>query len=172
MNNKTKVVVGVSLKKAGYIIPIINCYTINGQLRDPNFTRHKLYYPKQYRYLQHLIFWVVLNISTMVLRIRLIRERQQHFITQIRLTLNFKTSLVRNSNKLVYKTQKPCNENQSLESTELFQTQRFIESWSISTALITYKLWFSQVLQYYDNNIVSKLYCTCRNHVAILKKNK
>ena len=42
--------------------------------------------------------------------------------------MHFKTSLVRNSDNIKYKTQKPCNENQSLKSTDLRQTQRLIES--------------------------------------------
>ena len=46
----------------------------------------------------------------------------------VKLTIHFKTSLVRNSDNIKYKTQKPCNENQSLKSTDLRQTQRFIES--------------------------------------------
>ena len=89
----------------------------------------------------------------------------------VKLTIHFKTSLVRNSDNIKYKMQKPCNENQSLKSTDLHQTQRFIESWSISTALVPYSLRFSQVHWYYNNNIISKLYCTYRNHVAISKKN-
>ena len=88
------------------------------------------------------------------------------------MTIHFKTSLVRNSDNIKYKTQKPCNENQSLKSTDLRQTQRFIESWSISTALVPYSLRFSQVHWYYNSNIISKLYCTYRNHVAIPRKNK
>ena len=84
--------------------------------------------------------------------------------------MHFKTSLVTNSDNIKYKTQKPCNENQSLKSTDLRQTQRFIESWSISTALVPYSLRFSQVHWYYNSNIISKLYCTYRNHVAIPRK--
>ena len=34
-------------KKMGYIIPAMDCYPRNGQLRDPDFTRHKLYHPNQ-----------------------------------------------------------------------------------------------------------------------------
>ena len=84
--------------------------------------------------------------------------------------MHFKTSLVRYSDNIKYKTQEPCNENQSLKSTDLHQTQRFIESWSISTALVPYSLRFSQVHWYYNSNIISKLYCTYRNHVAIPRK--
>ena len=86
INNKTKVVVGVYLsrkknkKRTGYIIPTMNCYPRNGSLRDPDFTRHKLYHPNQYQYLQHLILWVVLNVSKTVLRIRLTRMQSQHSI--------------------------------------------------------------------------------------------
>ena len=77
---------------------------------------------------------------------------------------------IRNSDNIKYKTQKPCNEDQILKSTDLRQTQRFIESWSISTALVPYNLSFSKVHKYYNNNIISKLYCTHRTHVAITKK--
>ena len=115
-------------KRTGYIIPTMNCYPRNGQLRDPDFTRHKLYHPNQYAYSQHLIFWVVLNISTKILRTRLIRVQSQHPIKQVGLTIHSKTSLVRNYDNIKYKTEKPCNENPSLKSTDLLQTQRFTES--------------------------------------------
>ena len=131
INTKTKVAVGTYVskkKKMGYIIPTTNCYPRNGQLRDPDFMRHKLYHPNQQQYLQHPILWVVLNISTIVLRTRLIRVQSQHPIKQVGLTIHSKTSLVRNSDNIKYKTQKPCNENPSLKSTDLLQTQRFIES--------------------------------------------
>ena len=49
--------------------------------------------------------------------------------------MHSKTSLVRNSDHITYKMQKPCNENPSLKYTYLFHTQRFIDSWSISTVL-------------------------------------
>ena len=89
------------------------------------------------------------------------------------MTIHFKTSLARNSDNIKHKTQKPFNENQSLKSTDLRETQRFIESWSISTALVPFSLRFSQVQWYYNINIRSKLYCTYRNHVAIpIKKCK
>ena len=134
--------------------------------------RRILYHPNQWQYTQHPIFWVVFNISTIALRARLIRVLSQHTIKQVRFTIQFKTSLVRNSDNIKYKTKKPCNKNQSLKSTDLRQTQRFIESWSISTALIPYSLRFSQVQWYYNSNIISKLYCTNRNHVPIPKKKK
>ena len=35
---------------------------------------------------------------------------------------------IRNSDNIKYKTQRPCNEDQILKSTDLRQTQRFIES--------------------------------------------
>ena len=43
-----------------------------------------------------------------------------------------------------YKIQnaKTCNEDQSMKSTDLRQTQRFIESWSISTALVLFLFFF------------------------------
>ena len=106
----------------------MNCYPRNGYLRDPDFTHHKLYRPNQYQYSQHPILWVVLNISTIVLRTRLIRVQLQHPIKYVGLTINFKTSLVRNSDNIKYQTQKPYNENPSLKSTDLLQIQRFIES--------------------------------------------
>ena len=115
-------------KKAGYIIPTMNCYPRNGQLRDPDFTRRILYHPNQQQYSQHPILWVVLNISTKVLRARFTRVLSQHSIKQVGFTKHFKTSLVRNSGNINANTQKPCNENQSLKSTDLRQTQRFIES--------------------------------------------
>ena len=150
----------------------MNCYPRNVQLRGPDFTCHKLYHPNQYQYFQHPILWVALNISTIVLRTRLIKLRSQHPIKQVGLTIHSKTSLVGNSDNIKYKTQNPCNENQSLKSTDLLQTQRFIESRSISTALVPYSLRFSQVHQYYNNSIIYKLYCTYINHVDILKKKR
>ena len=150
----------------------MNHYPRNGQLRDPNFTRHKLYHSNQYQYLQHSILWVVLNISAIVLTTRLTKVQLQNPIKQVGLLMHSKTSLVRNSDKMKYKMQKLCNENPSLKSTDLLQTQRFIESRSISTVLVPYSLRFSQVYQHYNNNIISKLYCTYRNHVSILKKKK
>ena len=112
--------ISLSLKKmVGYIISTINCNLRNGQLRDPDFTRHKLYHPNQYAYSQHPILWVVLNISTIILRTRLIRVQSQHPIKQVGLTIHSKTSLVRNSDNIKYKTQKSCNENQSLKSIDL-----------------------------------------------------
>ena len=41
---------------------------------------------------------------------------------------------------------------------------------SISTTLVPYSLRFSQVHWYYNSNIISKLYCTYRNHVGIPRK--
>ena len=70
------------------------------------------------------------------------------------------------------KTSNNKTNNQSLKSTDLHQTQRFIGSWSISTALVPYTLRFSQVHWYYNSNIISKLYCTYRNHVAIPREKK
>ena len=123
INNKTKVGVGASLsieKKASYLIPTMNCYGKNGQLRDPDFVRHKLYHPKQYQYSQDSILWVVLKISTIALRTRLIRVQLQHATKQVGLTIHFKTSSIKYSDNIIYKTQKPC--------TDLLQTQRLIES--------------------------------------------
>ena len=115
-------------KKTGYMIPTMNCYPRNGQVRDPHFTCHKLYHPNQYQYLQHPILWVLFNIIAIILRARLIRVQSQHPIKQVGLTIYSKTSLVRNSDNMKYRTQKPCNENPSLKSADLLQTQRFIES--------------------------------------------
>ena len=120
--------VSLSKKKAGYIIPTMNCYPRNGQLRDPDFTRRILYHPNQQQYSQHPILWVVLNIGTIVLRPRLIRVQSQHSIQQVGLTIHLKTSLARNFDNIKYKMQKPCNKNAILKSTDLNQTQRLIES--------------------------------------------
>ena len=106
------------------LIPTMNCYPRNGQLRDPEFTRRKIYHPNQYQYSQHPILW----FCTIVFRTRLIRVQSQHPIKKVGLTIHSKTSLVRNSDNIKQKTQKPCNENPSLKSTDLLQTQRFIES--------------------------------------------
>ena len=137
--NKAKVVVGVYLssekkekKRKGGLYKtcqlITTNYPRNGWLRDPDFTCHILYHPNQQQYSQHSILQVVLNISTIVLRTRLIRVQSQHPIKQVGLTIHSKTFLVRNSDNIKCKTQKPCNENPSLKSTDLRQSQRFIES--------------------------------------------
>ena len=115
-------------KKLGYIIPTTNCYLRNGQFRDPNFTCHKLYYPNQNQYSQHPTLWDVLNISTIDLRIKLIIVQFQHPIKQVGLTILSKKSLLRISDNIKHKTQNPCNNNPSLKSTDLLQTQRLIES--------------------------------------------
>ena len=86
------------------------------------------------------------------------------------MTIHSKTSLLRNCGNAKYKTQNPCNENPCLKSTDLRQTQRFIESWSISPALFFCSLRFFQVHWCYNSNIISKLYCSYRNHVPILRK--
>ena len=132
--------------------------------------RRILYQPNQQQYSQHPILWVAMNICKKFLSTRLIRVLSQHPIKQVGLTIRFKTSLVRNSGNMKDKTQKACNEIQSLKSTDLRQTQRFIEGWSISNALVHYSLRFSQVDWYYNSNIISKPYCTYRNHVAIPRK--
>ena len=100
----------------------------NGQLRHPDFTGLIFYHPNQQQYLQYSILQVVFNISTIVLRTGLITVLLQHPIRQVGLTIHFKTYLVKNSDNIKYKAQKPCNENQSLKSTDLRQTQAFIES--------------------------------------------
>ena len=84
----------------------------------------------------------------------------------------FQNILAQRSDNIKYKPQKPCNEKPSLKSTDLRQTQRFTDSWSISTALVPYSLRFSQIHWYYNSNIMSKLYCTYINHVAIPKNKK
>ena len=78
------------------------------------------------------------------LKKRLKRLQSQHPMKQVGLTIHSKTSMVRKSDNIIYKMQKPCNENPILKSADLLQTQTFIESWSISTALVPYKLRFSQ----------------------------
>ena len=115
-------------KRTGYIIPTMNCYPRNGQLREPDFKPHRLYHSNQYQYSQHPILWVVLNISAIILRKRLIRVQSQHPIKQVGSTIHSKTSLVRNSDNTKYKTQKTYNESPSLKSTDLLQTQRSNES--------------------------------------------
>ena len=64
---------------------------------------------------------VVLNISAIVLRTTLIRVQQQHPIKQAGLTIHSKPSLVRNSDNAKHKTQKLCNENPRLKSTDLLR---------------------------------------------------
>lgn len=51
-------------KKVSYVIPTMNCYPREGQLRNPDLTYDKLYHPKQYQYSQHPIFYSVLNLGT------------------------------------------------------------------------------------------------------------
>ena len=97
-------------------------------VKSPHSTRHKLCHPKQYQYLQNPVLWVVLNISTTVLRRRLKRLQSQHPMKQVGLTIHSKTSMVRKSDNIIYKMQKPCNENPILKSADLLQTQTFIES--------------------------------------------
>ena len=130
INTKTKVAVSRCIisqrkekKKTGYIIPTMNCYPRNGQLRDPDFTRHKLYQSNQQQYLQHPILWFVLDISTIVLRTRLVRVQSEDPIKQVGLTIHSKTSLVRNSGNIKYKTQELCNENPSLKSRHASDTE-------------------------------------------------
>ena len=97
-------------KKMSYIIPTKNCYPRNGQLRDPDLTHRILYHPNKQQYSQHLILWVVLNISKKVFRTRLMRVLLQLPIKQVGLTIHFKTPLVRNSDNIKYKTQKHCDD--------------------------------------------------------------
>ena len=128
--------------------------------------------PSRTNILQHPVLWVVLNISTIVLKRRLKRLQLQHPMKQVGLMIYSKTSMVRKSDNVIYhKIQKPCNENLILKSTDLLQAQMFIESWPISTALVPYNLRFSQGFpNYCNNNIISKLCYSYRNYVAILKK--
>ena len=83
----------------------------NEQLRDPDSMPHKLYHPNQQQYAQHPFLWIVLNISTIVLGTKLIGVQSQHPIKSVGLTIHSETFLVRNSDKIKYKMQKPCNEN-------------------------------------------------------------
>ena len=150
--------VHLSLEKTVvYIKPTMNCYPRNGQLRDPDFMRHILYHPKQYQYSQHSILWVVLSISAIVLRTRLVREKSQHPIKQVELTIYSKTSLIRNSNNLICKMQKPWHEKPSLKSTEKTDQSH------LPQYLIAYGF-----NQHYNNNI-TKLHYNYRNRVAIPK---
>ena len=122
-------------KKEGYTTPTMNCYLRNGQLRDPDFTRHILYHLNQQQYSHNIILWLVLNISTIVSRTRLTRVQSQRPIKQVGLTIHSKTFLARNAGNIKYKTQKPCNKNPSSKSTELRQMQSLIE---ISAVLVLY----------------------------------
>ena len=58
----------------------------------------------------------------------ILRTWSQHPIKQVGLTLHSKTYLVRNSDNIIYKTQKTCHENLNLKFTDLLQTQRFIKN--------------------------------------------
>ena len=118
----------IQKNKAGYIIYTMNCYPRKGQLRDLDFMRHKLYHPNQYQYSQQPILKVVLNISPIVFKIGLIRLLPQNPIKQVGLTIHWKTALIRNSDNIKYKPQKPCNERPILKSTDMLQTKSFIES--------------------------------------------
>ena len=97
-------------------------------VRRSLFRASYLYHPKQYQYLQHPVLWVALNIRTIALRRRLKRLQSQHPMKQVGLTIHSKTSMVRKSDNIIYKMQKPCNENPILKSADLLQTQTFIES--------------------------------------------
>ena len=124
INNKAIAIVGVSLqkmKRSGYVIPTMNCYPRNAQLRDPDFTCQK-------SYSKHLILCIVLNLSTIVLRASLIKMQSQLPIKEVGLARQSKTSLVRNCVNIKYKMQKLCNKNLSMKFTDLLQTQRLIES--------------------------------------------
>ena len=116
INNKAKVVTSASLcffQKRGGI-----CNTFHELLSEKWIVkRSRLYYPNQQQYSQHPILWVVLSISVIILRTRLIRVQSQHRMKQVGLTINSKTFLVRNSDNIKHKTLKPCNE--SLKSTDL-----------------------------------------------------
>ena len=68
--------------------------------------------------------------------------------------MHFKTLSVRNSDNIIYKTQKPPYKNQNLESTDLRQIQRLIQSSSISTALVPHSFRFFQVHWLYNRNII------------------
>ena len=68
--------------------------------------------------------------------------------------MHFKTLSVRNSDNIIYKTQKPSYKNQNLKSTDLRQIQRLIQSSSISTALVPHSFRFFQVHWLYNRNII------------------
>ena len=106
------------------------------------------------------------------MRTRLIKVQSKHPVKQVGLTIHSKTFLVKNTDNIKHKMQKPCNENPSLKSTDLPQTQMLIESWSIFTALVHYSLRFSQVNQYYNNSKISKPTILINIMLLSLKKNK
>ena len=66
-------------------------------------------------------------MSNISLESKVVRVQSQHPIKKVGLTIHSKTSSVRSSD-IKYKIQKPCNEKPVLKSTDLLQTQRFIES--------------------------------------------
>ena len=92
-----------SEKRACYIILTMCCYPKDGLLRNPNFTRHKLYHSKMYQYLQHshLVGCIEYQYNRkVVLRIRLTRVQSQDPIKQVGLIIHSKTFLVRNSDTI------------------------------------------------------------------------
>ena len=131
IDNQRKVIVGayLSRKKKGGLYNI--CQELLSEKWIVKRSRFQALYilsPQSVAILANPILWVVLNINTIVLRINLIRVQSRNSIKQVGLSIHFKISFVRKSDNIKYKTQKSCNENPSLKSTDLRQTQRFIES--------------------------------------------
>ena len=148
INNKIKVLVGAypsRKKKVGLYKTYHELLSKKWIVKGSWFHASYIISPQSVAIFEHPILSVVFSISTIVLRTRLIRVQSQNPIKQVGLTIHSKISLVRNSGNMKYKTPKPCNENQILKPTDLRQTYRFIESWSISTALASCSLRFSQV---------------------------
>ena len=81
INNKRKFVVGayLSRKKGGFYNTYHKLLSEKWIVTNPDFTCHKLYYSNQYQYLQYPTLWVVLNISTIVLRVRFTRVQSQSY---------------------------------------------------------------------------------------------
>ena len=131
IDNQRKVIVGayLSRKKKGGSYNI--CQELLSEKWIVKRSRFQALYilsPQSVAILANPILWVVLNINTIVLRINLIRVQSRNSIKQVGLSIHFKISFVRKSDNIKYKTQKSCNENPSLKSTDLRQTQRFIEN--------------------------------------------
>ena len=83
----------------------------------------------EHQYPQHPILWVVLNISTkneVVLRTGLNKSTAAtHYQVG---WINCTARHLRNSDNIMYKTPKPCNKSLILKSTDLLQSQKFIEN--------------------------------------------
>ena len=130
----------------------------NGQLRDPDFTRHKLYHPNQQQYLQHAILCIILNISTIAQRTRLTRVQLQHPIKQVGLTMHSKASFVRNSDKDFTVTIFRARAN-TYKNTH----RHFREEQILSNQVLNRKRFYEHYLQN-DHNSICDLEITLTDH--------